>query len=347
MPQPTLLPRPRLKRKLPLRPRPQAEAEPVIVAEAVVKAAPRARAKASRAKAEVAPLAKATPVVEAASEAEAAPVVEAASVVEAAPEAEAAPVAEAAPQTEAGQAEAAPQPEGSVAAEPVAATPSPAKAAGHAEHSLESMDDFSAALAAFEREQAAEAAAVEAFGDKIVSGTVIKATDKHLVIDVGLKSEGLVPLEQVLDHTGAVKFQPGDVIDVVIEREEPEGGYLASFERAQRLRVWETIEKAAAGKTPLMGTVVSRVKGGLTVDIGLKAFLPGSQLEIRPVRNLDGYLGQQIEVRVIKLNKKRGNVVVSRKEILEEEQNSKRSGTLEQLGEGAVLTGTAKNLTDE
>jgi small subunit ribosomal protein S1 len=214
------------------------------------------------------------------------------------------------------------------------------------EHAQESMEDFSAALEAFEREQAAEAAAVEAYGDKVVSGTVIKQTDKHLVIDVGLKSEGLVPLEQVVDHTGAVKFNPGDVIDVVIEREEPEGGYLVSYEKAQRLRVWDSIEKAANDKTPVMGTIVSRVKGGLTVDIGMKAFLPGSQLEIRPVRNLDGYLGQQIEVRVIKLNKKRGNVVVSRKEILEEEQTSKRSHTLEQLGEGAILTGTVKNLTD-
>lgn len=230
-------------------------------------------------------------------------------------------------------------------AAPVAA-PVSAAAPAHEPHGLETMDDFSAALAAFEREQAAEAAAVEAYGDKVVSGTVIKQTEKHLVIDVGLKSEGLVPLEQVLDHTGAVRFQPGDVIDVVIEREEPEGGYLVNFERAQRLRVWDVIEKAAADKTPVMGTVVSRVKGGLTVDIGLKAFLPGSQLEIRPVRNLDGYLGQKIEVRVIKLNKKRGNVVVSRKEILEEEQNAKRSGTLEQLGEGAILTGTVKNLTD-
>ncbi len=210
----------------------------------------------------------------------------------------------------------------------------------------ESMEDFSAALEAFEREQAAEAAAVEAYGDKVVSGTVLKQTEKHLVVDVGLKSEGLVPLEQVVDHTGAVKFNPGDVIDVVIEREEPEGGYLVSFEKAQRLRVWDTIEKAANEKTPVMGTIVSRVKGGLTVDIGMKAFLPGSQLEIRPVRNLDGYLGQQIEVRVIKLNKKRGNVVVSRKEILEEDQTAKRSHTMELLGEDAVLTGTVKNLTD-
>jgi small subunit ribosomal protein S1 len=228
---------------------------------------------------------------------------------------------------------------------PAEPAPAPAVKAHSATHT-EPADDFSEALAAFEREQAAEAAAVEAYGDKIVSGKVEKQTEKYLVIDVGLKSEGLIPLEQVVDHTGAVKFQPGDIIDVVIEREEPEGGYLVSYEKAQRFRVWDTIEKAANDKTPVTGTVVSRVKGGLTVDIGMKAFLPGSQLEIRPVRNLDTYLGQQIEVRVIKLNKKRGNVVVSRKEILEEEQNSKRSATMEHLAEDAILTGTVKNLTD-
>jgi small subunit ribosomal protein S1 len=210
----------------------------------------------------------------------------------------------------------------------------------------DSSADFSSALAAFEREQAAEAAAIEAYGDKVVTGKVIELREKFLVVDVGLKSEGLVPLEQVVDHTGAVRFQPGEEIEVVIEREEPEGGYLVSYERAQRLRVWDTIEKAANDKTPVKGTVVSRVKGGLTVDIGIKAFLPGSQLEIRPVRNLDAYLGQPIEVRVIKLNKKRGNVVVSRKEILEEEQNSKRSATMEHLAEDGILTGTVKNLTD-
>jgi len=229
---------------------------------------------------------------------------------------------------------------------PAQLAPAPAVAPRVPAHATEPADDFSEALAAFEREQAAEAAAVEAYGDKIVSGKVEKQTEKYLVVDVGLKSEGLIPLEQVVDHTGAVKFQPGDIIDVVIEREEAEGGYLVSYEKAQRLRVWDTIEKAATDKTPITGTVVSRVKGGLTVDIGMKAFLPGSQLEIRPVRNLDTYLGQQIEVRVIKLNKKRGNVVVSRKEILEEEQNSKRSATMEHLEEGAILTGTVKNLTD-
>jgi len=300
---------------------------------------------AEAAPAEVIP-AEAAPVAEVAAEVPAQPEPAAVAVPELAIPAEAVAVLESAPVVEAPVTAAAPVVEAAPVTAPAVAAPAPEKAAAHAEHGLESMDDFSAALAAFEREQAAEAAAVEAYGDKIVSGTVLKQTEKHLVVDVGLKSEGLVPLEQVLDHTGAVKFQPGDVIEVVIEREEPEGGYLVSYERAQRLRVWDTIEKAANDKTPVIGTVVSRVKGGLTVDIGLKAFLPGSQLEIRPVRNLDGYLGQQIEVRVIKLNKKRGNVVVSRKEILEEEQTAKRSTTLEHLGEGAVLTGTVKNLTD-
>jgi small subunit ribosomal protein S1 len=150
----------------------------------------------------------------------------------------------------------------------------------------------------------------------------------------------------VLDHNGQPKLKAGDTVEVVVEREEAEGGFLLSYDKAQRHRVWDAIERAANEKTPVIGTVLGRVKGGLTVDIGIKAFLPGSQLEIRPVRNLDGYIGQQIEVRVIKLNKKRGNVVVSRKELLEEEQTNKRSLTLEHLEEGAVLTGTVKNLTD-
>lgn len=206
--------------------------------------------------------------------------------------------------------------------------------------------DFGAVLESFDREQAAEAAASAFDDNQIVSGTVIKLTDKHVVVDVGMKSEGLIPLEQVLDHNQQPKVAAGDTIEVVIEREEAEGGYLLSYEKALRLRVWDTIEKAANEKTPVQGIVAGRVKGGLTIDVGIKAFLPGSQLEIRPVRNLDAYIGQPIEVRVIKLNKKRGNVVVSRKEILEEEQTAKRSETLEHLEEGSILTGTVKNLTD-
>ncbi len=217
---------------------------------------------------------------------------------------------------------------------------------GH-ENVAESDDftDFAAALESFDREQAAEAASQQ-FDDNIVTGTVVKLTDKEVVVDVGLKSEGRIPLEQVLDHNGVSKLNPGDTVDVVVEREEAEGGFLLSYDKALRHKVWDVIEKAANDKTPVTGTVLGRVKGGVTVDVGIKAFLPGSQLEIRPVRNLDAYIGTQIQVRIIKLNKKRGNVVVSRKELLEEEQTSKRSETLEHLEEGSVLTGVVKNLTD-
>jgi small subunit ribosomal protein S1 len=208
--------------------------------------------------------------------------------------------------------------------------------------------DFAAALANFDREQAAESAAAQNLTaeEVVVTGTVVKITDKHVVVDIGLKSEGLIPLDQVLDANGVSKFQAGDTVEVVVEREEAEGGYLVSYEKAQRHKVWDKLEQAANDKVPVKGMVLSRVKGGLTVDIGIKAFLPGSQVEVRPVRNLDGYIGTEIEVRVIKLNKKRGNVVISRKELLEEDQNAKKSVTLATLEEGSVLTGTVKNLTD-
>jgi small subunit ribosomal protein S1 len=208
--------------------------------------------------------------------------------------------------------------------------------------------DFAAALANFDREQAAETAAAQNLtaDEVVVTGTVVKITDKHVVVDIGLKSEGLIPLEQVVDIAGNPKFNIGDTVEVVVEREEAEGGYLVSHEKALRHKIWDTLEKASTDKTPVKGLVVSRVKGGLTVDIGIKAFLPGSQIEVRPVRNLDGYIGTEIEVRVIKLNKKRGNVVISRKEILEEDQNEKKTVTLSTLEEGSVLTGTVKNLTD-
>jgi small subunit ribosomal protein S1 len=209
-------------------------------------------------------------------------------------------------------------------------------------------EDFAKALESFDREQAAETAVAQAMtaDEAVITGTVVKITDKHAVVDIGLKSEGMIPIEQVLDHTGAPKFAVGDVIEVVVEREEKEGGYLVSYEKALRHKVWDKLEEAANTKTPVKGMVVSRVKGGLTVDIGIKAFLPGSQVEVRPVRNLDAYIGTEIEVRVIKLNKKRGNVVISRKEILEEEQNAKKAVTLSTLEEGAVFTGVVKNLTD-
>jgi len=209
--------------------------------------------------------------------------------------------------------------------------------------------DFAAALASFDREQAVEkdVAANMTQDEVIVSGTVVKITDKNVIVDIGLKSEGLLALDQIANPDGTFKFNVGDPIDVVVEREEQNGGgYIVSHEKALRHKIWDKLEEAANTKVPVKGKVVSRVKGGLTVDIGIKAFLPGSQIEVRPVRNLDGYVGTEIEVRVIKLNKKRGNVVISRKELLEEEQTAKKDVTLATLEEGSVLTGTVKNLTD-
>ena len=141
--------------------------------------------------------------------------------------------------------------------------------------------DFAAALANFDREQAAESAAAQNLTaeEAVVTGTVVKVTDKHVVVDIGLKSEGLIPLEQVLDINGVSKFNAGDSVEVVVEREMDEGGYLVSYEKALRHKVWDKLEEAANTKTPVKGMVLGRVKGGLTVDIGIKAFLPGSQLK--------------------------------------------------------------------
>ncbi|HEU5231876.1 MAG TPA: 30S ribosomal protein S1 [Terriglobales bacterium] len=225
--------------------------------------------------------------------------------------------------------------------------PQPAVAEHETAHADAQEMDFAAALESFEAEQSAAEAAAPA-EDNVQKGTVVKLTDKYVVVDIGSKSEGMVPIAQVMGRDGQPKFQPGDSIDVVKDRGETEEGYvLLSHEKAQRVRVWDDIEKAYNDKALIKGYVVDRVKGGLSVDVGgVRAFLPGSQVDLKPVRNLDGYKGQEIDVRVIKLNKKRGNIVVSRKQHLEEEQAEKRSKTLEHLEEGSVLTGTVKNLTD-
>jgi small subunit ribosomal protein S1 len=204
-------------------------------------------------------------------------------------------------------------------------------------------DDFASALESFTTETE------EAVGEeRVIKGTVLKLTPTHVVVDIGAKSEGMLPLAEVLDHEGKPKFQSGDPIDVMREKGETEEGYInLSHQKAQRLRAWDEIERAYNEKKPMRATVVERIKGGLTVDImGARAFLPGSQADLRPTRNLDAVKGQVYEVAIIKLNKKRGNVVVSRKQVLEEEQSEKRNKTLEHLQEGGTLTGVVKNLTD-
>ena len=204
-------------------------------------------------------------------------------------------------------------------------------------------EDFASALESFTTES--EEAVRE---DKVLKGTVLKLTPTHVVVDIGAKSEGMLPLSEVLDHEGKPRFQPGDEIDVMRDKGETQEGYInLSHQKAQKLRAWDEIEKAYNEKKPILATVVERIKGGLTVDImGASAFLPGSQADLRPTRNLDAVKGQTLEVAIIKLNKKRGNIVVSRKHVLEGEQHEKRSKTLEYLEENSVLTGVVKNLTD-
>jgi small subunit ribosomal protein S1 len=204
-------------------------------------------------------------------------------------------------------------------------------------------DDFASALESFTTETE------EAEGDdRVIKGTVLKLTPTHVVVDIGAKSEGMLPIAEVMDHEGKPGFQPGDSIDVMREKGETEEGYInLSHQKAQRLRAWDEIEKAYNEKKPIQAIVVERTKGGLTVDImGARAFLPGSQADLRPTRNLEAVKGQAFPVAVIKLNKKRGNIVVSRKQVLEEEQSEKRGKTLEHLEEGGTLTGVVKNLTD-
>ena len=210
----------------------------------------------------------------------------------------------------------------------------------------ESMEDFASALESFEQEQAATEAALNE--DALLSGRVLKITPQFVVVDIGYKSEGVVPLAELQDHEGNLTVQPGDEIAVMRGQGHTEEGYInLSHEKAQRLRAWDEIEKAYNDKASVKARIIDRIKGGLTVDIlGARAFLPGSQVDLRPVRNLDGLKGHDVDVRIIKLNKKRGNIVVSRKQLLEEEQTEKRTKTLEQLSEDAILTGTVKNLTD-
>ncbi|MFZ0805103.1 MAG: S1 RNA-binding domain-containing protein, partial [Candidatus Sulfotelmatobacter sp.] len=195
-------------------------------------------------------------------------------------------------------------------------------------------EDFASVLENFTTE--AEEAVSE---DRVIKGTVLKLTATHVVVDIGAKSEGMLALSEVLDHEGKPKFKPGDEIDVMRDKGQAEEGYIhLSHQKAQRIHAWEEIEKAHNDKKSIKAVVIDRIKGGLTVDImGAHAFLPGSQVDLRPIRNLDGMKGQTIEVSIIKLNKKRGNIVVSRKELLEGEQNEKRSKTLEHLEEGSIL----------
>src|SRR3954447_2749444 len=183
--------------------------------------------------------------------------------------------------------------------------------------------------------------------NEIVRGTVVQLTKDYAVVDIGYKSEGQVPIQEFGLAEGKPNVKVGDAVEVLLEsRENDTGMVVLSKEKADKMRIWDEISAACERDEIVKGTIVGRVKGGLSVDIGVKAFLPGSQVDIRPVRNLDQYIAKEFEFKVIKFNKKRGNIVLSRRVLLEKQREEQKKETLKNLKEGAVMKGQVKNLTD-
>ena len=182
---------------------------------------------------------------------------------------------------------------------------------------------------------------------EVIEGTVLKVTSTEVIVDVGYKSEGIIAVSEFFDEKGELPVQAGDTVDVLLERTEDRDGHIVlSREKAEKMKIWDEVEKAYADRRVVIGHVIERIKGGLAVDIGVRAFLPGSQIDVRPVRNLDALKGQELRMRVIKVNKKRGNIVLSRKALLEEENAEKKKETLASIAEGKVIKGVVKNITD-
>lgn len=180
----------------------------------------------------------------------------------------------------------------------------------------------------------------------LVKGRVLRVQSSAVILDLGYKSDGIIPIEQFsADELAALK--PGDQLEVYLEEsEDARGNLVLSREKARKLQAWDDLNLAYQSGTVIKGKVLSKIKGGLTVDIGVPAFLPGSQIDVRPVRNLDVYLGQVLDMKIIKMNSGRGNIVMSRRVLLEAEQNARRELLLDSLGEGKTVSGTVKNVTD-
>jgi len=182
---------------------------------------------------------------------------------------------------------------------------------------------------------------------EVCKGTVLSVDADNVQVDVGFKSEGLVPTWEFMDDDGTVLVKVGDIVDVLVEEgEDEEGRIVLSKEKADRLKIWDEISRAYEADEAVEGVIISRVKGGLSVDIGVKAFLPGSQVDLRPVRNLESLLGQRLQFKVIKFNKRRGNIVLSRRALLEKERKKLRETTLQTLQVGQIVDGVIKNITD-
>ncbi len=182
---------------------------------------------------------------------------------------------------------------------------------------------------------------------EVYKGKVINVTDDFVMVDIGYKQEGLVFAKEFRNYDGSLKVKEGDTIEVYLEKLESHMGNLVlSKDKAEILQAWDKISEACEKGDPVQGTVIAKVKGGLSVDIGVKAFLPGSQIDIRPTKNLDKFIGKTMEFKVIKFNKKRGNIVLSRRAILAEERGKLRDETLGQIQENMIVKGIVKNITD-
>ncbi|MDD2847055.1 MAG: 30S ribosomal protein S1 [Desulfuromonadaceae bacterium] len=182
--------------------------------------------------------------------------------------------------------------------------------------------------------------------DKIIEGTVVRVDQDTVLVDIGLKSEGHVPTAEFRDADGEVSVQVGDKIRVLMTRQDGKKGYVLSKKKADYLSAWDKIGDACQEGGIIEGTITGKVNGGFTVDIGVQAFLPSSQVDIRPSSDSDSYIGVQGRFKVIKINQRRDNIVLSRRAVLEEERASIRDVTLEKLEEGQIVEGTIKNVTD-
>ena len=183
---------------------------------------------------------------------------------------------------------------------------------------------------------------------EVLDGHVLTVNDREVVVDFGYKSEGLIPITEFQGPDGTITVKPGDSIQVMVDRHAPpvEGYVMLSHKRAENREAWELLEKAFKDGTMIDGKVTGVTKGGLNVDVGVPAFLPGSQVDVRPVHNLEQFVGQEMSVRIVKLNQRRSNVVVSRRSITEESANQLKAAALERIKEGDVVPGVVKNLTD-
>ncbi|MBW2244044.1 MAG: 30S ribosomal protein S1, partial [Deltaproteobacteria bacterium] len=182
---------------------------------------------------------------------------------------------------------------------------------------------------------------------EVTKGRILSIDDDQVQVDVGFKSEGFIDLWEFMDEQGKILVKVGDEVDVLIEEaEDDDGRIVLSKDKADRVKVWDEISEAFEADKPVEGRILSRVKGGLSVDIGVKAFLPGSQVDLRPVRNLENLLGERLQFKIIKFNQRRANIVLSRRALLEKEREKMRATTLETLQEAQIIDGVIKNLTD-